>query len=174
MGLHEHGDQLIVMPFRPSTTLNNLLELGCAVVNYTDDVRYFSACLTDQREDWPMNLAKQVKGRYLAEILAHDELRLEHVEDDPLRPKLFCDIVHSETHRPFKGFNRAQSAVIEAAILTSRLGRLPLDKIQTELAYLSIGYEKTAGQREKIAWNMLMATIQQYKINHPDEVKTDD
>ena len=61
--------------------------------------------------------------------------------------------------KPFKGFNRAQAAVIEAAILVSRIQILPLKKIKKELQYLKIAIEKTAGNNEKIAWKKLMNKI---------------
>jgi hypothetical protein len=61
------------------------------------------------------------------------------------------------------GFNRAQYAVLEAAILVSRLTMLPLEKIDSEIAYLKIGLEKTAGEREYEAWNWLMSDIDAFK-----------
>ncbi|MBT8125642.1 MAG: DUF447 family protein, partial [Gammaproteobacteria bacterium] len=49
--------------------------------------------------------------------------------------------------------------VLELAILTSRLHMLPQDKIQQEIEYLTIGYEKTSGPREQEAWTWLMEKI---------------
>ena len=46
--------------------------------------------------------------------------------------------------RPLSGFNRAQAAVIEAAILASRLRMLPRKKVEREIAYLQIAVNKTA------------------------------
>ena len=77
--------------------------------------------------------------------LAHAELAVDHVEEDELRPRFHCRIVHEGNHAPFKGFNRAQAAVIETAILASRLHMLPREKIERELGYLQIAVEKTAG-----------------------------
>jgi hypothetical protein len=71
--------------------------------------------------------------------------------------------VHTVNHAPFKGFNRAQYSVLEAAILISRLNRLPLTKIEAEIDYLRIGLEKTAGDRELEAWGWLMAVIEKFK-----------
>jgi uncharacterized protein len=95
----------------------------------------------------------------LEAALAHEELELLEVGDDPQRPRLLCRTVHEATHAPFRGFNRAQSAVVEAAILASRLSMLPREKIERELAYLTIGLEKTAGPREREAWSWLMEMI---------------
>ena len=162
MGVHINADEIIILPFRPSTTLNNLLESKTAVLNYCDDVRVFAGCLTGRR-DWPLKVAEKVKGQVLDCALAHTELELLHIEDDATRPRLFCKAIHAVNHAPFKGFNRAQYSVLEAAILISRLERLPIEKIESEIEYLRIGLEKTAGEREMEAWGWLMSVIEKYK-----------
>ena len=162
MGIHVNGDDFIILPFRPSTTLNNLLEIKTAVLNYCDDVRVFAGCLTGRR-DWPLNAAEKINGQVLQCALAHTEVELMRIEDDPTRPKLFCKAVHTVNHAPFKGFNRAQYSVLEAAILISRLNRLPIEKIESEIDYLRIGLEKTAGDRELEAWGWLMTVIEKFK-----------
>jgi len=164
MGVHlfaKAPDEFIILPFRPSTTLNNLLESKTAVINYCDDVRVFAGCLTGRR-DWPLKPAEKISGQVLDCTLAHTEVELVRIEDDETRPKLFCKAVHTANHVPFKGFNRAQYSVLEAAILVSRLNMLPLEKIQAELDYLRIGLEKTAGERELEAWGWLMAVIEKH------------
>jgi hypothetical protein len=162
MGIHVNGDDCIILPFRPSTTLNNLLESRTAVLNYCDDVRVFAGCLTGRR-DWPLTAAEKVNGQVLQCALAHTEVELVGIVDDPTRPKLFCKAVHTVNHAPFKGFNRAQYSVLEAAILISRLNRLSIEKIESEIDYLRIGLEKTAGDRELEAWGWLMAVIEKFK-----------
>jgi hypothetical protein len=162
MGVHVEGEQFVILPFKPALTLDNILATQTAVINYCDDVRIFAGCLTGHR-DWPLLPAEQVNGQYLADTLAHTELRLERVEDDAVRPKLFCKGVHSVNHKPFQGFNRAQYSVLEAAILLSRLGRLPWEKIAAELEYLRIGLEKTGGDRERQAWAWLMEAIERHR-----------
>jgi hypothetical protein len=162
MGIHVLNDTFIILPFKPSTTLNNILSTQTAVINYCDDVRVFAGCLTG-RKSWDLQAAEQINGQVLSHTLAHNELKLQRVEEDKLRPKLFCSSLHTVNHAPFTGFNRAQYAVIEAAILCSRLKWLPLEKIETEIAYLQIGLEKTAGEREWEAWRWLMTLIEQHK-----------
>ena len=165
MGIHAESrtaDELVILPFRPSATLDNLLASRTAVINYCDDVRVFAGCLTGRR-DWPLKPAEKINGQVLTAALAHSEVELVRVEEDPVRPKLFCKAVHSVNHAPFRGFNRAQFSVLEAAILISRLRRLPLEKIESEIDYLRIGLEKTAGDREREAWGWLMAVIDAHK-----------
>ena len=160
MGIHAAGDEFIILPFKPSTTLDNILSTKKAIINYTDDVRIFAGCLTDHY-NWPLKKAKKIEGYFLQDTLAHCEVVLTHVNDDPLRPKLFCKAVHQVNHSTFKGFNRAQFSVIEAAILLSRVSRLSPAKINAELDYLHIGFNKTAGPREREAWAWVTKAIEQ-------------
>ncbi len=162
MGIHVDKDELVILPFRPSCTLENILQTKSAVINYTDDVRIFAGCLTGRR-DWPLIPAQKIKGQALLQSLAHSEVELDKIEDDPTRPKLFCKKVHTVTHAPFQGFNRAQFSVLEAAILVSRLSMLPLEKIDAEINYLKIGLEKTAGEKELQAWGWLMEIVDNHK-----------
>ena len=170
IGLIQEGDFWVIAPFRPSATLDNLRRVPHAVVNYTDDVRVFAGCLTGRR-DWPLRPADKVPGFVLRDALAHAELRVEAVVEDELRPRFRCRVVHEASHAPFRGFNRAQAAVIEAAILTSRLHLLPLEKIAAERAYLQIAIDKTAGPEEREAWSWLMAKIDAHALGESAEAE---
>jgi hypothetical protein len=152
----------VLAPFRPSRTLDNLQTQPTAVINHTDDVRVFAGCLTGRR-DWPVRPAEKARGVVLADALSHQELEVAGFEDDAVRPRFRCRVVHEATHAPFRGFNRAQAAVIEAAILVSRLGMLPEEKVEREIAYLAIAIEKTAGPREREAWEWLTARIEAFR-----------
>jgi hypothetical protein len=162
IGVIIEGEARVIAPFRPSATLDNLLANPYAVANYTDDVRIFAGCLTGRR-DWPTRPAVHVPGAVLQQCLAHAELKVARVEEDEARPRFHCDVMHVESHGPFQGFNRAQAAVVEAAILVSRLHMLPLEKIDREIAYLDIAVSKTAGPWEKEAWGWLMERIEEFK-----------
>lgn len=153
------GERMVLAPFRPSRTLDNLLARRCAVVNHTDDVRVFAGCISGRRRDWPTVPAERVDAPRLAGCLAHEEVAVTEVLDDPLRPRFLCRTVHAAAHADFHGFNRAQAAVIEAAILASRLHMLPANKIVQEIDYLSIAIGKTAGPQELEAWGWLMDHI---------------
>lgn len=158
LGIIAERDGWIIAPFRPSVTLDNLAAVPFAVASYTDDVRIFAGCLTG-RKDWPTVPVEGFPVPRLAAALAHTVLRVESIADDGVRPRHFCRIVQEETHAPFTGLNRARAAVLELAILVSRLGMLPSEKIEAEIAYLSIAIEKTAGPEEKEAWGWLMRKV---------------
>jgi hypothetical protein len=158
LGVRQQGEFLVLAPYRPSLTLDLLLQSRAAVVNYTDDVRVFAGCIVGRR-DWPLAPAARIDGIRLATSLAHEEVELAEFVDDVQRPQLRCRSVHRETHAPFRGFNRAQAAVIEAAVLVSRLSILPHGKLEAELEYLKIAIDKTAGEAELEAWSWLMEAI---------------
>ncbi|MEG6509350.1 DUF447 domain-containing protein [Methyloligella sp. 2.7D] len=163
LGITAEEDGWSIAPFYPSTTLENLRAVPYAVANFTDDALIFAACLTGNK-DWPTVPAEEIPGARLAKTLAHAELAVERIEEDELRPRFFCRVVRVVNHAPFFGMNRAKSAVIEAAILASRLTMLPREKVEQEIAYLTIAIEKTAGPREREAWDLLMAKIDAFYV----------
>ena len=73
LGLIADGENWIIAPFRPSQTLNNLLENPVAVANHTDDVRVYAGCLTGRR-NWPLLRAEKIDGAVLQSALSHWEL----------------------------------------------------------------------------------------------------
>jgi uncharacterized protein len=158
LGLIAEGDGWIIAPFHPSKTLDNLREVPFAVANYTDDVRVFAGCLTG-RHQWPTAASGEVPVQRLAGALAHAELAVELVSEDAQRPRFHCRVLRAVTHAPFLGFNRAQAAVIEAAILVSRMDMLPQEKVKQDIAYLEIAVGKTAGDAEREAWGWLMECV---------------
>jgi hypothetical protein len=162
MGLRVDAERVLLMPFKPSTTLANVLATGHAVMNMLTDVRVFAGCVTGRR-DWPLQAADTIGGVRLAGALAHRELALEQHVDDTERPVLVMRVVHQAVHAPFPGFVRAQAAVIEGAVLVSRLDLLPPEKIDAEMAYLQIAIDKTAGPAELQAWQWLQQAVEAHR-----------
>jgi len=158
LGLHEDGAGYIIAPFKPSRTLDNLIAHPFACASHTDDVRVFAGCVTG-RKVWPTVPAVKVAGARLAGALSHWELAVDRVAEDAERPRFHCRLVHTGMHAPWGGFNRAQAAVLELAVLTTRLHMLPAGKIDAEMKYLEIAIQKTAGPREHEAWGWLMERI---------------
>ncbi len=162
LGLIEDGPHWIIAPFKPSRTLDNLRANPCAAASHTDDVRVFAGCVTG-RKLWPVVPAAKIKGGRLADCVAHWELKVEHVTEHEQRPRFACSIVHRQTHKAWEGYNRAEAAVLELAVLTTRLNMLPPDKIESELKYLEIAVAKTAGPREGEAWEWLIEKVDAWR-----------
>ena len=167
MGVRYCGAQVVLMPFKPSTTHDNIVATGFAVLNILTDTRVFAGSVTGRRE-WPLRAAEQIAGVRLACALHHVELRLAARTDDVQRPALHMARVHEVHHAAFAGFNRAQAAVIEGAVLVSRLRMLAPQKVDVEMAYLQIAIDKTAGPEEREAWGWLIDAVQRHRAHAPD------
>ena len=57
--------------------------------------------------------------------------------------------------RDFFGFNRGKHAVVEAAILATRVAFLPRDDVLAEFRKLAVLVDKTGGPRERAAFTLL-------------------
>ena len=166
-GVRYRGEQVVLMPFKPSATLDNLRSTRHAVLNLTTDTRVFAGAVCARwlgPRTWPLLPAQAIAGQRLAGALAHSELELRHDDDHAERPTLTLARVLDVSHAPFPGFNRAQAAVIEGAVLVSRLHMLAPEKIDTEMSYLQIAIDKTAGPEEHEAWGWLREAVARQRV----------
>ena len=164
MGIRFIDKQVIISPFKPSTTLNNIIENNIATINFIDDVRVFAGIVSRYKKDWELSARTDldiVPNLTLTNTFYNVAVN-EYQEDDK-RPNIICDIKNSEIIKPFLGFNRAQFSVIEAAVLLSRLGMISMEKIDREIEYLKIGIDKTAGPNELEAWRWIQDKMLSYK-----------
>jgi hypothetical protein len=174
MGARYVGDLVLLMPFRPSTTLSNIETTGRAVLNLITDVRVFAGCVTG-RKQWPTvelpplgndpadgAARSDPADQRLACSLGHVQLRLVEQIDDAQRPLLRLRRAAAAQDGIFQGMNRAQAAVVEAAVLVSRLHMLPRAKLESEWAWLQIAIDKTAGPSELEAWGWLDNALRQH------------
>ena len=167
-GLISEGEDYVVAPFRPSPTIANLERHAFLAAARPADIRVLAGCVTGRR-DWTTLPCERIACERLADAYAHVELAVAEAADDPVRPRFRCRVVHAASHRPAIGDNRARAAVIEAAILSTRLQMLPAEKIRAEIAYLAIAVEKTAGPAEAEAWSWIEAKIR--AVLDPDETE---
>ena len=122
-GLICEGEDWVLAPFRPSPTILNLEANPVFAASSPSDVRVIAGAVTGRR-DWATLPCDRIPGRRLAESFGHAEFEVISVEDDATRPRYRARMVHSASHMPFFGYNRAQGAVLEAAILSTRLHML--------------------------------------------------
>jgi hypothetical protein len=71
-----------------------------------------------------------------------------------------AEVVHAARHRDFWGFNRAKHAVIEAAILATRLHLLPRQEVEAEFRKFRVIVDKTGGPAECEAMSFLESRLQ--------------
>tara|TARA_B100000029_G_scaffold281247_1_gene275373 strand:+ start:10321 stop:10869 length:549 start_codon:yes stop_codon:yes gene_type:complete len=162
MGVIFKKKKLFIAPYVPSKTYDNLIENPYAVINFTDDVNIFVDALLKKKK-LKIKKTKKIKSYHLVNTLSYLEIKVENFFKSKLRPRFQCKILKETNLNAFKGFNRAQLSIIEAAILVSRINILPLTKIKKEINYLQIAVDKTAGINEKKAWNKLIKIINNKK-----------
>ena len=155
-----------ISPFKPSQTLDNILETKIATVNFIDNVKVFSGIVTGEKKDWELEVFDNKYAPHLQNTNTHMNVKASEDYDDPVRPRIICEVINEQIHRPFLGFNRAQFSVIELAVLSTRLGRIDDNKIKDEMKYLKIGIGKTAGKNEKEAWEWIEKKINIYFENN--------
>ena len=160
----DHANQTCIQiaPFKPSQTLENLLNTKKATINFIDDVKVFAGIVTGKKKEWDLSSQSENEVAHLSNTNSYMNLKVLSVVEDELRPKIICNIHNTQNLRPFMGFNRAQFSVIELAVLSTRLGMIDDDKVKKEYEYLKIGIDKTGGEREKLAWNWVEDKINSY------------
>ena len=154
MGVVWGEEEIVVKPYRETTTYRNLVETGEAVVNLVDDVLFFvKGALTSPT--FPSTPAVVVRGVVLEGACSWREIRVRDAETEEPRARFLCDVVHRGLRREFLGYNRARGAVLEATILATRTRLLPIDEILAEYRRLQVIVDKTAGPTEREAMAML-------------------
>jgi hypothetical protein len=154
MGVEWDTEVIVLKPFLETATYRHVVATGAAVVNLTDDVRVFvqGAISSARCETVP---ASAVHGAVLADCCSWREVRTISVDSTPPRSRIAMAVVHRGMKREFLGFNRAQHAVLEAAIYATRLHMLARPFVESEMARLQVIVEKTAGAREREAMAVL-------------------
>jgi hypothetical protein len=158
MGVEWGDETVVIKPYRATRTLRNLQDRGAAVVNVTDDILLFArAALEDPHP--PTRPAAAVEGAVLTDACSWREVAIDAIDATGPRARVTARVVGRGTGREFVGFNRACHAVLEASILASRAKRLPADELRADLARLAVLVDKTAGPREREAWDCVLAHV---------------
>lgn len=153
-------NQLVLRPFRTSTTYANLKRGGSGVLHVTDDVELLARAAVGRLEQLPRFMpAEAVEGVILADACRWYAFRVESLDDREERTRIVARVVDRGRLRDFFGFNRAKHAVVEAAILATRLGLLEADFMLGELDRLAVLVEKTGGNQEHRAFKFLQTYV---------------
>ena len=147
--------RLRLRPYKTSTTYANLARTGCGVFNLTDDVELIARAAIGKLESLLSLASVRSGGKYLADGCAWYAFAVDSLGDTSERADIECQVVEAGRLRDFCGFNRAKNAVIEAAILATRVGILPDQQILADLHRLASLVEKTGSQAEHRAFRLL-------------------
>ena len=147
--------RLTLKPFATSSTFANLARHGEGVFHLTDDAGAIASLVLGEPVPLTTRPATHVQGFVLTDACLAHEFRIVESDTASQRGSFLAEVVASHVGRPFRGFNRATHAIIEAAILISRLGLLGRDEIARQLEPLAVLVEKTGGARDREAFARL-------------------
>src|SRR5262249_11994472 len=136
--------RIVLKPFRTAKTYENLKQHPEGVFHITDDVLLLARAAIGRVVTLPaLSPASYVRGFVLRDCCRYFEFRVVEFDDSKDRAELQAHVVHSARVRDFVGFNRAKNAVVEAAILATRVNFLPIKEIIAEFKKLEIIVRKT-------------------------------
>lgn len=148
-------DSFVLRPYRTSTTYRNLRATGEGVLHVTDDVLILARAAIGLPVEVPTRPAAVVRGSIWTGACRYHEFRVATLADREERTTIEVETMASGELRPFFGLNRAMFAVVEAAILATRLDFLPAAEILQQYRHLAILVDKTGGARERSAFDLL-------------------
>jgi hypothetical protein len=147
---------LRLRPFQTSQTFRNLKAVPSGVFHVVDDVLLLAQAAIGRLPAVPPTFpADKVTGVVLADCCRWYEFLVDTMDDSQERAEIKARVVHIGRIRDFFGFNRAKHAVVEAAILATRVGLIGREEILAEFARLKVPVDKTAGPREAEAFALL-------------------
>jgi hypothetical protein len=156
--------RFVLRPFRTAQTYANLKAHGEGVLHVTDDVLLLArAAIGALYPLPPMVPATKVRGWILPDACRAYEFRVTACDDQAERARFNAEVVHVVRLRDFFGLNRAKHAVVEAAILATRVALLPAEEIEAEYARLAVLVDKTGGPREHEAFALLRQFVQRQR-----------
>ena len=154
--------RFVLRPFPSSGTYRNLIAHPEGVLHVTDDALLIAKAALGAANPLPaLRPAERVTGFVLADCCRHYEFVVRSVDASGERVTIEAEVVQSERHRDFWGFNRAKHAVIEAAILATRLHILPHDEVAAEFKKLRVIVGKTGGPDETEAMAFLEGRLRE-------------
>ena len=162
MGPGVEGDyeSLVLRPFQTSTTFLNLIETRCGVFHVVDTIGLLAQAAIGRLSEQPRTRpAGTIEGRVLTDCCRWFEFRITEQDLSSERSVMRAEIVARGENRPFFGFNRARHAVLEAAILATRVHLLTQTEITPRMTVLRSAVEKTGGVAETDAFDMLQQYI---------------
>jgi len=159
MGVEWGEEFLTVRPFRNTRTCRNLLSTGYGVVNLADDVLAYVRCALYDAA-LPHFPAKTVPGVVFSGTCSWREVRLLSQSGNDERAELPCRVLYDGRQRDFLGFRRASNAIIEAAILATRLAILDRNMLAESLSHYAAIVNKTGDDIEKQAFHLVQEYVE--------------
>ncbi len=151
--------RFVLRPYKTSTTYRNLKARGEGILHVTDDVLLIARAAVGLLPTLESRAASIIQGRILETTGRYHEFRVVQLQDADERTTIEIESVAEGRLSDLFGLNRAKHAVVEAAILATRLAFLPLEEILADLGRLAVLVEKTGGPDERLAFGVLVDRV---------------
>ena len=131
-------------------------------MHVSDDVLLFARAAIGELEMNSVETvpAEVIDGCVIADACRWYEFTVTFVDESSDRAIFKCKTLNTEKCREFWGFNRGKHAVLEAAILATRVAFLPAAEIQEQFRRLETIVHKTGGEDEEQAFALLKAFVE--------------
>ncbi len=144
--------QWVLRPYPTSTTCGLLKQNPKCTFHVIDDVLLMAQLVVRKL---PAVACRRWRGHWILESACR-WYALEAVQWTDGHPcEVRCEVVERRSLRDFWGWNRAKHAVLEAAILCTRLHLLDRQQVADDLRRLEVPVNKTGGKQELAAWQLL-------------------
>ena len=152
---------LRLRPYQTSRTYQNLKLHRQGVFHVVDDVLLLAQAAIGSLSQLPeLFPAEKIQGRVIKSACRWYEFEVTELDAAEERTNIVARVVHTGRLNDFWGFNRAKHAVLEAAILATRVHLLKREQIMQDYDRLQIPVEKTAGAAELEAFALLRDFVQ--------------
>jgi hypothetical protein len=149
-------EAFVLRPFQTSQSFRNLQISGHGVLHVVDNVELLARAAIDCWDEPPqLEQHPSVDGQILVDCCRWYAFTVRQLDDSSERATIHCEVIEQGRKKDFWGFNRARHAVLEAAILATRVQLLPAEDIRSQMQQLASPVEKTGGDAEHRAFAML-------------------
>jgi hypothetical protein len=153
-------ESLMLRPFRSSATYENLRRRMEGVFHVTDDVELIVQAALGR---WSVPVATAPVPDFpvprLVDCCRWYAFQVRDIDHQADRATMQCRVVKWGRQRDFWGFNRAKHAVLELAIMATRIHLLPSTDIMNELERTRVIVDKTGGIAETRALAVMAGYI---------------
>ncbi|MBB74298.1 MAG: hypothetical protein CMJ75_07275 [Planctomycetaceae bacterium] len=153
---------LLLRPYQTSRTFQNLKRTGVGIFHVVDNVSLLARAAVGKLDPLPaLSPCLEIPGYILNDACRWYAFRVCSLADAEPRTRLECEVLSQGHLRDFFGLNRAKHAVVEAAILVTRMAWSSRAELETEFARLATLVEKTGGEQEHQAFDFLFNYLRQ-------------
>jgi hypothetical protein len=151
-------DRWELKPFLTSKTCQNLRRTDRCVIHIVDDALLMAQVVSRQTTDIDASF-EQDFGFVINDACRAFGLTLSDWQIEEPRGRAQGQVVWQKELRPFWGWNRAKHAILELAVVATRVGILPVEEIEESIARTQVIVQKTAGSDEELALALLVDFI---------------